>query len=140
LGLKDIDYISRVFQPPKNSILKMTRGNIEIHVMDPNREVPRRVMNTPLAMELIKRKLAEKGPLDIRRLFYELHPEGWADIYNISVDKWKSDRKAGVYIMNPYFELIEAMVDNGDLVESVDLRLEGGINIVPRYSYELGRY
>jgi glucosamine 6-phosphate synthetase-like amidotransferase/phosphosugar isomerase protein len=138
-GLKDMAaHLDRLFQPPKNSVLKMTRGNIEIHVMDPKREVPQQGMNIPNAIELIKKKLVEKGQLDVRRLFYELHPEGWADIYNVSIDEWKTHRKAGIYVMNPYFELIEAMVRNEDLVESVDLRTEGGIDTVPRYSYRLG--
>lgn len=39
--------------------------------------------------------------------------------------------------MNPYFELIEALVENGDLVESIDPRPEGGVDGVPRYSYVL---
>jgi glucosamine 6-phosphate synthetase-like amidotransferase/phosphosugar isomerase protein len=138
-GLKDVAILmDRVFQPPKNSVLKMTRGNIEVYVMDPNREIPKRVMNIPRAIELIKDKLVEKGRLDVRRLYYELHPEGWADVYNVSVDDWKTYWKAGVYVMNPYFELVEALVENGDLVEIIDPRSEGGIVTVPRYSYELG--
>jgi hypothetical protein len=80
----------------------------------------------------------EKGRLDVRRLYYELHPEGWAEVYNVSVDELKTFWKAGVYVMNPYFELVEAMVENGDLVEIIDPRSEGGIDTVPRYSYELG--
>ena len=56
----------------------------------------------------------------------------------ISVDEYKASRKAGVYVMNPYFELLEVMVENGDLVEGVDPRSEGGIDGVLRYSYVLG--
>ena len=39
--------------------------------------------------------------------------------------------------MNPYFEVLESMVRDGILVESVDPRLEGGVEDVPRYSYVL---
>jgi len=136
-GLKDMaKHMDRVFQPPKNSVLKLTRGNIEVHVMDPGREIPQMVMNTPKAIELIKQKLGAEKRLDVRQLFYSLHPEGWAEVFDVSPEEWKAYRKAGVYVMNPYFELLEALVENGDLVESIDPRSEGG-NIVPRYSYVL---
>jgi glucosamine 6-phosphate synthetase-like amidotransferase/phosphosugar isomerase protein len=137
-GLKEIaNHMDRIFQPPKNSVLKMTRGNIEIHSMDPSREIPKMIMNIPKAIELIKKKLEEKGRLDVRLLFLELQPEGWAKVYNVSGEAWKTYWKAGIYVMNPYFELIETLVEDGDLVESVDHRSEGGIGTVPRYSYEL---
>jgi hypothetical protein len=137
-GLKDMaKHMDRVFQPPKNSVLKLTRGNIEVHIMDPSREIPRMVMNTSKAIKRIKEKLQEKGRLDIRELFYSLHPEGWAEIFDVSVDDWKAYRKAGIYVINPYFELLEVLVENGELVESVDPRSEGGIDTVPRYSYVL---
>ncbi|MBE0634238.1 hypothetical protein IH574_06660 [Candidatus Bathyarchaeota archaeon] len=137
-GLRDMaKHMDRVFQPPKNSVLKLTRGNVEVHVMDPGRMIPQMVMNTPKAIELIKAKLAEKGRLDVRELFYSLHPEGWAEVFGVPSEEWKAYRKAGVYVMNPYFELIEALVENGDLVESIDPRPEGGVDGVPRYSYVL---
>ncbi|MFC1803542.1 hypothetical protein ACFL0D_06190 [Thermoproteota archaeon] len=137
-GLKDMaKYMDRVFQPPKNSVLKLTRGNIEVHVMDPGREIPQIVMNTSKTIKLIKEKLQEKGRLDVRELFYSLHPEGWAEVFDVSVDDWKGYWRAGIYVMNPYFELLEALVENGELVENVDPRSEGGLDKVPRYSYVL---
>ncbi len=136
-GLKDMaEHMDRVFQPPKNSVLKLTRGNIEVHVMDPGREIPQMVMNTPKAIELIKQKLGEEKRLDVRQLFYSLHPDGWAEVFGITPEEWRAIRKAGIYVMNPYFELLEALVENGDIVESIDPRSEGGI-MVPRYSYVL---
>ena len=136
-GLRDMaQHMDRVFQPPKNSVMKLTRGNIEIHKMDPNREIPQLVMNTPRAIKLIKEKIAEEKRLDVRQLFYALHPEGWADVFDITPDEWKAYRKAGIYVMNPYFELLEALVEAGELVESIDPRPEGG-NVVPRFSYTL---
>ena len=137
-GLRDMEkYMDRVFQPPKNSVMRLTRGNIEIHVMDPSREMPKLVMNTPKAIELIKEKVNEAGRIDVRQLFYSLYPEGWAEVFDVTPSEWRRQRKAGIYIMNPYFELLEAMVINGDLIESLDPRSEGGIDGVPRYSYML---
>ena len=137
-GLRDMaKHLDRVFEPPKNSVMKLTRGNVEIHVMDPGREIPQLVMNTPKAVELMKKKLSEEGRLDVRQLFYALHPDGWAEVFDVTADEWRAYRKAGIYVMNPYFELLEALIANGDLVESVDPRSEGGIDGVPRYSYVL---
>ena len=137
-GLRDMEkHMDRVFQPPKNSVMKLTRGNIEIHAMDPNRAMPRLVMNQPKAIELITEKIREAGRIDVRKLFFALHPEGWAEVFDVSPEEWRAQRKAGIYVMNPYFELLEAMVNNGDLLESVDPRSEGGIDDVPRYSYVL---
>ena len=137
-GLKGkTSFMDRVFQPPKNSILRLTRGNIEIFTMDQNRETPFLIMNKPKALELLKKKLREEGGMDIRNLFYTLHPQGWAEVFNITVDDWKKYRKLGIYVMNPYFELLEEMAINGDIIESIDIRGEGGINTVPRYSYTL---
>jgi hypothetical protein len=116
--------------------MKLTRGNIEIHVMDPKREIPQLVMNTPKATKLIKEKLKEHKRLDVRQLFYALHPEGWAEVFDVTADEWMTYRKAGIYVMNPYFELLEALVEAGELVESIDPRPEGG-NTVPRFSYVL---
>jgi len=105
-------------------------------VMDPGRELPQMVMNTAMAIELIKGKVAEKGNIDVRELFYSLHPEGWAEVFSVTPEEWKAQRSAGIYVMNPYFELLEALVANGDLVERFDPRIEGG-NLLNRYSYSL---
>ena len=75
--------------------------------------------------------------MDVRNLFYALHPQGWAEVFNITVDEWKEYRKSGIYVMNPYFELLEEMVIKGDITENIDIRSEGGIDTVPRYSYTL---
>jgi glucosamine 6-phosphate synthetase-like amidotransferase/phosphosugar isomerase protein len=136
-GLRDSGkYLDRVFQPPKNSILELKRGKINIYEMDPNREIPQLVMNIPKALDLIKSKIKQEKSIDIRKLFYALHPDGWAEIFNLSSDKWKAYRKAGIYVMNPYFELLETLVKNGEIVESIDPRTEGGIDNVPRFSYK----
>ncbi len=135
-GLKGVK-MDRVFAPPKNSILKLTRKRVEVEVMDTKRKVPRSTMNEFKAKRLIVDACKEQGELDVRKLAKKLDPEGWAEVYDVSSEDWLSYRKAGVYIMNPYFELLESMVKDGLLVESIDPRQEGGIEGVPRYSYKL---
>ena len=135
-GLKGTNF-TRYFAPPKNSIIKMTRKGLEIYVMDPDREIPNMVMNEFKAMELIVETLKEKGETDVRVLFYAIGSENWAKVYDVTVEKWMEYRKQGIYVMNPYFEVLESMVREGILTESVDPRLEGGVEGVPRYSYRL---
>ena len=135
-GLK-FSGMDRYFAPPKNSVLKLTRKGVEVHVMDPNREIPLLIMNEFKAKRMIVETLKEKGEMDVRVLWYAHYPEGWAEVYGVSMDDFRAYRKAGIYEMNSYFELLESMVKDGILVESVDPRLEGGIDGVPRYSYRL---
>jgi hypothetical protein len=106
--------------------------------MDPERTVPNLHMNPFQARRMILETLREEGRKDVRELYYELHPEGWASVHNVLSNEWVAHRKSGVYVMNPYFELLEAMVEDEDIDESVDLRMEGGIADVPRFSYVLG--
>jgi hypothetical protein len=135
-GLK-FSGMDRIFAPPKNSVIKMTRQGVEIQVMDPSREIPVMTINEFKAKRMIVDHLKEHGETDVRVLWYKFHPEGWADVFDVSAEDWLAHRKAGIYVMNPYFELLESMVNDGILVESIDTRLEGGIKGVPRYSYRL---
>ena len=105
--------------------------------MDPEREIPLLIMNEFKAKRLIVESLKENGETDVRNLWYKFYPEGWADVYGTTVEDLKKYRKAGIYEMNSYFELLESLVKDGTLIESVDPRLEGGIEGVPRYSYKL---
>ena len=58
-------------------------------------------------------------------------------MYGVTANEFKAHRAAGIYVMNPYFELLESMVADGIIVESIDPRPEGGFDDVPRYSYVL---
>ena len=135
-GLRDVD-MGRVFQPPKNSVIKLTRSGVEINVMDPSRDAPRVIINEFKAKRMIRNTLREKGRMDVRNLFHIHNPDGWAEVYGVTSNEFKAHRAAGVYVMNPYFELLESMVADGIIEESIDPRPEGGFENVSRYSYVL---
>jgi glucosamine 6-phosphate synthetase-like amidotransferase/phosphosugar isomerase protein len=138
-GLRDMaTYMDRIYQPPKNSVIRLTRTTLETHTMDPDRNVPQLHMNPFQARRMILETLREEGRKDIRQLYYELHPEGWASVHGVLSNEWMTWRKTGVYTMNPYFELLEHMTEDEDIDETTDLRTEGGIDDVPRFSYVLG--
>ncbi|NIN98842.1 MAG: hypothetical protein GTN93_27385, partial [Anaerolineae bacterium] len=132
-----VDVMDRVFQPPKNSVIKLTRDGVEVEVMDRGRSIPWMQMNRFEARRLILAKLEEAGRLDLRQLFNALHPEGWGKVFGISPEEWKRHRRNGVYVRNPYFELLEELVADGELQESIDPRTEGGFAGCPRFSYAL---
>jgi len=137
-GLRDMaTYMDRVYQPPKNSVIRLTRTTLETHTMDPDRNVPQLHMNPFQARRMILETLREEGRKDIRQLYYELHPEGWASVHGVLSNEWMTWRKTGVYTMNPYFELLEHMTEDEDIDETTDPRTEGGIENVPRFSYVL---
>ena len=131
------DDMDRIFQPPKNSLIKMTQDRVDISVLDPERKVPEMRMDSSLAKELIVNELKKRGRRDVRKLYYDLHPEGWSQVYDMSPEEWIQTRKDGVYIANPYFDLLEEMVATDVLEESVDPRWEGGVDDTPRFSYTL---
>ncbi|MCW4049889.1 MAG: hypothetical protein NWE89_09160 [Candidatus Bathyarchaeota archaeon] len=137
-GLREVwDEIDRVFQPPKNSVIKLTRNDVEINVLDKSRSIPQLSLNQFTAEKLLMEAIEKKGSIDVRRLFYELLPEGWGKVFGITPEEFKSHRRDGVYVLNPYFELLEALVADGRLVEFIDPRSEGGVDGTPRYSYRL---
>lgn len=138
IGFHDVRAeLDRVFQPPKNSIMKLTRGRVEVTPLDPNRRVPNLRLDRNELARLILDILKRTGELDFRRIAQALGQEGWAQAYGISVDQYKDIRKAGVSMVNPYIEVVDMMLAEGLIRERVDLRSEGGVPDTPRFSYSL---
>ncbi len=129
--------LDRVFEPPKNSIMKLTRGRVEVTPLDPDRRVPNLRLDRNELARLILDILKRTGELDFRRIAQALGPEGWAQAYCIPVDQYREIRRAGVSIVNPYIEVVDMMLADGLIRERVDLRSEGGVPDTPRFSYAL---
>ena len=43
----------------------------------------------------------------------------------------------GLSLVNPFFKVLDMMVADGMIEETVDFRLEGGVPDTPRFSYSL---
>jgi hypothetical protein len=127
----------RIFEPPKNSILKLTRGSVEVKPLDPGRRVPNLKLNMNELSRLIVDVLRKKGELDFWVLRNELNPDGWAYAYGIPSEEWTGFRKNGVSIVNPYIRTLDMLLAEGKIYRRVDLRPEGGIEGTPRFSYSL---
>jgi glucosamine 6-phosphate synthetase-like amidotransferase/phosphosugar isomerase protein len=138
IGFHDVlDEFDRIFEPPKNALLKLTRGKVDIMPLDPKRKVPHLKLDRNDLGRQILGLLKKRGELDFRRIFHALFPEGWAQAYGISPEMMDKYRQAGVSIVNPYIEVVDMLIAEGKIMERVDLRPEGGVPDTPRFSYDL---
>jgi hypothetical protein len=137
-GFRDVkDEMTSIFKPPKNSLIKLTRGGAEISVLDKARRVPDLRLDMNLLAERFEDVLREKGRRDFREMSYDLNPDDWAEAYGLSVDDWNALRKAGVSVVNQYIDVVDMLKHEFRVVESVDPRVEGGVAGTPRFSYVL---
>ncbi len=70
-------------------------------------------------------------------MWYELHPDGWAEAYGITTREWEDLRDSGVHMVNPFIDVVEALKRDDRIVEYVDHRTELGIEGTPRFMYTL---
>lgn len=137
-GLRDVLVdMSSIFQPPKNSLIKLTREGAEISLLDTNRVVPQLKLDFNLLGDEIMDILRENGRRDFRELWYDLNPNGWAEAYGLSPREWSALRREGVSIVNPFIDVIEMLKHDELITESIDPRVEGGVEGTPRFSYVL---
>ncbi len=137
-GLKEVkDEITNIFQPPKNSLMKLTRGKVEITKLDPTRKAPDLSLDLKFMGDRFVEVLGEKGPKTFLQMWYELHPDGWAKGYGITTREWEDLRDSGVHMVNPFIDVVEALKREDRIVEHVDRRTELGIEGTPRFMYTL---
>lgn len=137
IGFSEVsDELNRVFEPPKNSLLKLARGRVEVMPLDPGRKVPdlRLDMNE---LGGIITEVLRNGEVDFRALWHELNPDGCATAYGITPEEWQDLRKRGVSVVNPYIETLDMLIAEGKIRRRIDWRLEGGVEGTPRFAYSL---
>lgn len=138
IGFTEVrDELDRIFEPPKNSLLKLTRGRVEMKPLDPGRRIPDLRLDMNELGRLIMDVLQRKGEVDFRVLWYELNPDGWARAYGITPEEWQGLRKMGVSIVNPYIATLDMLLAEGKIRRRIDRRLEGGVEGTPRFTYSL---
>ena len=137
-GLKEVkDEMTNIFQPPKNSLMKLTRGKVEISKLDPARKVPDLRLDLKFMGDRFVDVLKEKGPKTFLQMRRELHPDGLAQGYGITIREWEALRDSGVFMVNPFIDVVEALKREDRVVEYVDRRVELGIEGTPRFMYAL---
>jgi glucosamine--fructose-6-phosphate aminotransferase (isomerizing) len=138
IGFHDIrEELDRIFEPPRNSILKLTRGKVEITTMDPGRRLYDWRMDEGRAADVILGKVKEMKEVGIQSLFDVLNPEGWAEAFGVTPESFRKEYRQGFRHVNEYFDFMDKLVASGFLKEKIDLRTEGGYPETPRASYSL---
>jgi glucosamine--fructose-6-phosphate aminotransferase (isomerizing) len=138
IGFHDVhDELDRVFEPPRNSILKLTPGKVEVTTMDPDRRVLDWEMDEGKAAELIIKALKEEKELGINKLNNTLYPAGWAEIFSVSPETFDKEYKRGFRYVNEYFAFMDKLVKDGFIRERIAMKDEGGFPYTPRFTYSI---
>ena len=138
IGLKHvINEMTSIFQPPKNSIIELSRGRVEITVMDPGRRVVDLTLDANEMGRQIMRILGEKGELDPVSLYFALVEDGFNEALHVSPERWSNIRDAGFGEANHILETIYMLEAEGMLNIRVDVRGEWGLENVPRLMFSL---
>jgi len=136
-GLKPIETELEIWEPPKNSLLKLTRDGAETQVLEPSLEVPDLKLDKPLFKEMMMSIIAA-GETDFRGMEKAMgYNGGWAKVYNITNEEWRNYTRYMLEIVNPLIETLDELKDEGKITKKINPRLEGGVPDTPRYSYSL---
>lgn len=137
VGFESIgEELKRVYQPPKNSLLKLTRGKAETQPLEPDWEVPDLKIDKPLLKEFIL-KIVSVGEIDFVNLRGALNYNCWAKVFDIPQEKWTQMRRGGVDIVNPLIETLDELIEAGRIRQRIDPRLEGCTPNTPRFAYSM---
>ncbi|UCD45455.1 MAG: hypothetical protein JSV27_02890 [Candidatus Bathyarchaeota archaeon] len=137
-GLKEVkDEMTNIFQPPKNSLMKLTRGKVEITKLDPARKAPDLRLDLKFMGDRFVEVLEEKGPRTFLQMRREMHPDDLAQGYGITTREWEALRDSGVFMVNQFIDVVEALKREDRIVEYVDRHTELGIEGTPRFMYTL---
>ena len=131
------DGFERFFEPPKNSLIKLMRGRVEISPLDLGKKAPILELDRNELGRQIVSLLREKGSLDIVQLAIGLNPDGWAKAVGVSSDVFSGYAENGISQVNRFVEALRTLKSEGEIVEDTVIQMEGGVGDTPRLSYSL---
>ena len=136
LGLYDVkDNFDRTFEPPKNSIIKMTKGKIEIYTLNPTKKIPQFTLDPMRLAHEILGLLQKRGTINVRVMYNVLRQEAIPCSLGVAKDTFDEWARQGITIVNPYFETLNMMLTQGVIREEVKMKPEGGVIDTPRFFY-----
>lgn len=128
--------ISHVFQPPKNSIIEMTRGGVSIAPLDPMRETPVLKPNVFELSRQIIETLNDVGEAPLLPLSLTMFQRGMGEVFGLSDDEWGELRDAGFGDTNIILEVLDMLASEGKVNVRTDTRREYGV-MVPRLMFSV---
>lgn len=137
LGLAHVkEEMTSIFQPPKNSLIKLTRGKAEITILDPDRQAPNLNLDKNKLGEEILRIIEEKGELDSVPLYFALK-EGMSKGYGLPPEEWTRILESGFGEANHVIETLDMLISEGKVRQRTLVRTEGGLQGTPRFMFSL---
>ena len=138
IGLEHVrDGFERFFEPPKNSLIKLMRGRVEISPLDLEKKAPILQLDRNELGRQIVSLLHKKGSLDVVQLAIGLNPEGWAKAVGVTSDIFAGYVKSGVGQVNRFVDVLNMLKSEERIAEEIVTQLEGGVEDTPRLSYSL---
>jgi glutamine---fructose-6-phosphate transaminase (isomerizing) len=137
VGLTPIkEELKKIWEPPMNSLIKLTPGNAEVKTLDPKRKPPEVKLNKKLLKEEIL-NVVSKGDVDFRNLYYCLLWNSWSRVYGLDKKEWDTIWKQGFMNINPFISVLNELISENKIRQYVDRRLEGQTKDTPRFTYSL---
>ena len=138
LGLYDVrEDFDRTFSPPKNSIIELRKGTVKISTLDEDRKIPPFKLDPMMLAHEIMKLIQKRGTMNVRQIYNSLRKEGLLCALNITKEELDDFTKQGITIVNPYFDVLDMMLKQGVIFESVKMKFEGGVEDTPRFHYSL---
>jgi glucosamine 6-phosphate synthetase-like amidotransferase/phosphosugar isomerase protein len=138
IGIEHVkDDFERYFEPPKNSLIKLMRGKVEVSPLNLEKKAPFLQLDRNELGRQIVSLLAEKGSLDIVQIVLGLIPDGWAKAVGVSSDVFADYSKNGVSQVNRFIDVLNTLKFEKQITEDPVLQLEGGVEDTPRLAYSL---
>jgi len=126
-----------IFEPPKNSLIKLRRGQIDVELLDLDRAVPDLKLNQCQLGEEIVKVLEKEGEVNFRDLWYMIFPEKVAQSFSVPSGELKKMKQNGVSIVNPYIHTLDMLVKEGKIKQRIIRNKEAGVENTPRFSYRM---
>jgi predicted glutamine amidotransferase len=126
----------RIYQPPKNSLIKLQRGKVDFDILDPSYKVPEMKLNKGALKDAIV-AILEVSELDFYRLRNAMNSKDLPYSFGISREEYDERRRYGVSIVNPLIETLDELMEAGKIKRRIDYRMEGCTSQTPRFAYSL---
>lgn len=137
IGLNHVkNEMSCVFQPPKNSIIELGRGQATISTLDPTRKVPDLKLNVYELSRCIIDVLDDVGETPLLPLTLELFEKELHGAFGLTQKEWEDLRDAGFGDSNYVVEALDMLASEGKVRILNEVRTEYGVE-VPRTIFSL---
>ena len=138
IGLRHVkDEMTSVFQPPKNSIVELTRGRAVITTLDPERRVPDIRLDVNELGRQIVEVLGKNGETGLLPLFFSLEEGRLDKAFSLSRKEWEDVHNGGFADTTYLLEAIDMLVTEGKVNTRTEVLAERGLESVPRLVFSL---